>query len=130
MAAEKNSVAMLFDVTDITSPDLIKVFHLSPASEFKSVGLAYNDAELGKIDPEGGVFLTAENSPSGKAGILWAGAQSGTVSFWEFECKEEQETNQQKDQVQETSSSHATNPLLSRLGVVMVGGALALLCVL
>jgi hypothetical protein len=127
MAAEKNSIAMLFDVTDITSPDLIKVFHLSPASEFKSVGLAYNDGELGEVDPESGVFLTAEKSPSGKAGILWAGAQSGTVSFWEFECKEEQESHQQKEQVQDASSSHATNPL-SRLGVAM-GGVLTLLCV-
>lgn len=89
MAAEESSVAMLFDITDLASPDLVSVFHLSPASQHKSLGLAYDDGELGDLDPESGVFLRAEDSPSGKAGILWAGALSGTVSWWEFDCKEE-----------------------------------------
>ena len=89
MASEKASIAMLFDVTDITSPDLIQVFHLSESSQYKSIGLAYNAGELGEVDPESGVFLNAEQSPSGKAGILFAGAYSGTISWWEFDCKEE-----------------------------------------
>ena len=89
MAAEKNSIAMMFDITDITSPDLIKVFHLSPASQYKSFGLAYNDGEIGEIDPESAVFVSAADSPTGKEGIFWSGAQSGTVSFWEFDCKED-----------------------------------------
>lgn len=87
-ASEKQSIAMLFDITDITSPDLIEVFHLSPASQNKSMGVAYNDGELGEVDPESSVFLSAAQSPSGKPGLLWAGAQSGTVSWWEFDCEE------------------------------------------
>ena len=88
MATEKSSIAMLFDITDITTPELLQVFHLSPVSQNKSFGLAYNEGEIGDIDPESGVFLSAKESPSGKAGILWAGALSGTVSWWEFDCKE------------------------------------------
>jgi hypothetical protein len=89
MAAEGSSIAMLYDITDITSPDVVSVFHLSPASQNKSLGLAYDDGELGDLDPESGVFLRAEQSPSGRAGILIGGALSGTVSWWEFDCKEE-----------------------------------------
>ena len=88
MAAEKSSIAMLFDITKINSPELIQVFHLSPSLENKSLGLSYNDGDIGEVDPESAVFLSAERSPSGKEGILWAGAQSGTVSFCEFDCKE------------------------------------------
>ena len=93
MATEKSSIAMLFDITDMTTPDLLKVFHLTPVSENKNIGLAYNDGELGEVDPETGLFLTAEESPSGKAGIMFAGAHSGTVSFWEFECKDSSSSN-------------------------------------
>mmetsp|Transcript_35215 Transcript_35215/g.85341 ORF Transcript_35215/g.85341 Transcript_35215/m.85341 type:complete len:726 (-) Transcript_35215:121-2298(-) len=91
MATEKSSIGMLFDITDITTPELLHVFHLSPAARDSSFGLAYNAGEIGEIDPESGVFLSAKESPSGKAGILWAGALSGTVSWWEFDCKEEEE---------------------------------------
>jgi hypothetical protein len=90
VATEGGSTALLFDITDITSPDLVQVLNLSPASQYMSLGLAYNRGELGEIDPETGVFLTAEQSPDGHgAGILWAGAHSGTVSFWEIKCREE-----------------------------------------
>ena len=89
VASEGSSIAMIFDITEITSPDLIQVFHLSPISQYKSVGLAYDTGELGEIDPESGVFLSKEESPSGKAGILFAGAKSGTVSWWEFNCKDD-----------------------------------------
>ncbi|KAL3926573.1 MAG: hypothetical protein SGBAC_013421 [Bacillariaceae sp.] len=88
MATEKSSIAMLFDITDVSTPELLQVFHLSPALRDKSFGLAYNAGEIGDIEAESSVFLSAEDSPSGKAGILWAGALSGTVSWWEFDCEE------------------------------------------
>ena len=77
LATEKASIAFLFDITDITSPIIIKAFHLSPASQYKSAPLAYNDGEVGEIDPENSVFLTAEQSPSGKPAIIFGGAWSG-----------------------------------------------------
>lgn len=116
VAAEKSSVAMLFDITDINSPDLLKVFHLSPVSQYKSVGLAYNAGELGEIDAESGVFLTKETSPSGNAGILWAGAKSGTVAFWEFQCKEESRPSTTNDDAAKAAGggeSSSTNALSS-----------------
>ena len=89
MATEKTSVAYLFDITNVGSPDLKKVFHLSEAMQHKSPGLAYNDATIGEIDPENILFLPAHQSPSGKPSLLFAGAHSGTISYWEFDCVEE-----------------------------------------
>jgi len=40
-ASEKGGTALLYDITDIESPQVLKVFHLSPAAEIKSAGLAY-----------------------------------------------------------------------------------------
>ncbi|CAJ1963749.1 unnamed protein product [Cylindrotheca closterium] len=105
MATEKSSIAMLFDITDITTPELLKVFHLSPAAQNKSFGLAYNDGEIGEIDAESGVFLSAEESPSGKAGILFAGALSGTVSWWEFDCKEESPSSSKRKSSKQAESA-------------------------
>jgi len=110
MATEKNSVAMLFDITDITTPELLQVFHLSPAVRDKSFGLAYNEGEIGEIDPESGVFLAAEVSPSGKAGILWAGAVSGTVSWWEFDCEEDSKKQNEHPASAAASSSQFSQP--------------------
>lgn len=89
VASEKSSVAWLYDMTNIASPNLIKTFHLSPASEGKSPGVAYNDGTIGEIDPENFTFLSKEDSPSGKAAILFGGSHSGTLSYWEFDCLEE-----------------------------------------
>merc|ERR1719492_459592 len=85
-ATEKSGVAFVWDITNITAPELLFVQHLSQISETKNPGLAYASRELGEIDPEAMVFLDAAHSPSGNAGVLFAGAWSGTVSFWEFEC--------------------------------------------
>lgn len=85
-ASEKQSIAYVYDISTITSPSLLFVKHLSPASENLSPDLAYDQGVIGEIDSEGMVFLEAAHSPSGKAGVLFAGAWSGTVSFWEFEC--------------------------------------------
>ena len=86
VTTEKSSVALLYDMTDITSPTLKQMFHLTPGTKDRSPGLAYNDGTIGEIDPEIAIFLGDKDSPSGKAGIFVIGAHSGTVSFWEFEC--------------------------------------------
>lgn len=84
--SEKNSVGFLYDVSDIENPVLAQVFHLSPASETLNPVLAYADRTLGEIDAESIIFMNAEDSPNGNAGILFAGAWSTTTSFWEFNC--------------------------------------------
>ena len=84
--SEKNSVGFMYDISDITSPKLAQVFHLSPASETKNPIVAYADRTLGEIDSESIIFLEKGKSPTGKAAILFAGAFSTTTSFWEFEC--------------------------------------------
>jgi hypothetical protein len=85
-ASEKNSVGFIYDISNATDPKIVKVFHLSPASEKLNPGVAYDERELGEIDPESIQFLTKEQSPSGKAAVLFSGAFSGTASFWEFNC--------------------------------------------
>lgn len=84
--SEKNSVGFMYDVSDITSPSLAQVFHLSPASETKNPVVAYEDRTLGEIDAESIIFFEKEESPSGNPAILFAGAWSSTTSFWEFDC--------------------------------------------
>ncbi|CAE8627684.1 unnamed protein product [Polarella glacialis] len=84
-ATEKSGTAFVYDVSDPTTPKLLFVHHLSPASQSKSPGAAYADSTLGDIDPESQIFLQASHSPTGKAGLLFAGAWSGTISFYEFE---------------------------------------------
>lgn len=80
--SEKNSVGFLYDISDIENPTLAQVFHLSPDSEKKNPVLAYADGVLGEIDAESILFMEAEVSPNGKAGILFAGAWSTSTSFW------------------------------------------------
>lgn len=85
-ATEKQGTAFVYDITDIKRPQLLFTRHLSPVSRTKNPGVAYEARELGEVDPEGLVFVQAAESPSGKAGFFFAGAFSGTVSFWEFQC--------------------------------------------
>jgi hypothetical protein len=83
-ATEKQGTAFVWDISTITSPRLLFVHHLSPASETKSPEVAYANNELGDIDPESIVFLDASESPTGYAGVMFGGAWSGTISFYEF----------------------------------------------
>jgi hypothetical protein len=85
-ASEKNSVGYIYDLTNVRSPKLVKVFHLSLASETMNPGVAYDERALGEIDPESIQFLSKEESPTGKAAVVFSGALSGTASFWEFTC--------------------------------------------
>lgn len=84
---ENNSNCFLYDISDITTPKLIKVFNLSPESETKSPGVAYDERVVGEHDAESTLFVEAMYSPTGKAGVIFGGAISGTVSFYEFECE-------------------------------------------
>ena len=118
-AGEKSSIALVFDITELTTPRVIKVFHLSPASQHKSAGIAYNDGTIGEIDPENSVFLTAEKSPTGKAGIMFIGAFSGTVSFWEFDCEE-------PDLVEENAAEEDTTNLRSASPSIVAGAGYVL----
>lgn len=94
--SEKNSVGFLYDISDIASPKLAQVFHLSPASETKNPVIAYEDRTLGEIDAESIIFFEEDESPTGVPAILFAGAWSSTASYWEFDCDgtmEEMETS-------------------------------------
>lgn len=64
------------------------MFNLSPVSETQSPGVAYKARTLGDIDAETLRFVPANESPSGLAGIMFGGAHSGTLSFYEFVCME------------------------------------------
>lgn len=90
--SEKNSVGYMYDVSDITSPELVQVFHLSPDSETKNPVVAYADRTLGEIDAESILFFEEDESPTGKPAVLFAGAWSTTTSYWEFDCGEEETT--------------------------------------
>jgi len=90
--SEKNSVGFLYDISNIENPTLAQVFHLSPGSEKRNPVLAYADGTLGEIDAESILFMEAEDSPNGKAGILFAGAWSTSTSFWEFNCGDDTAT--------------------------------------
>jgi len=83
-ATEKQGTAFVFDVSIPASPDLLFVQHLSPASETKNPSVAYDDGTLGEVDPESMTFLAAADSPTGYAGVMFAGAWSGTLSLYEF----------------------------------------------
>lgn len=61
--SEKNSVGFLYDVSDIISPVLQKVFHLSSASETLNPGLACDARTLGEVDLESIHFLKAQRLP-------------------------------------------------------------------
>lgn len=106
--SEKNSVGFLYDISDITSPVLQKVFHLSPDSETMNAGIAYDARSLGEIDSESIQFLSAEDSPTGKASVLFSGAWSGTTSMWEFDCGQGNETDPQNVETESPPTSSAT----------------------
>lgn len=64
VVGEGNSISVIYDITEVTSPSVIDVLHLSPSSESKSAGLAYNDGTIGEIDTVRINFLSAAESPT------------------------------------------------------------------
>ena len=82
---DRQSVMFVLDVTDpARRVSLALVTHLSPASKDKSAPVAYRDRSLGDIGVESIVFVEAEESPSGHAGVFIGGQHSGTATFMEF----------------------------------------------
>jgi hypothetical protein len=76
---ENNGDCFLYDITGIANGDdpvLKKVFNLSPASELKSPGVAYNDRTLGDLDAEVTLFVPANESPTGIDAVIFGGAHS------------------------------------------------------
>mmetsp|Transcript_254 Transcript_254/g.394 ORF Transcript_254/g.394 Transcript_254/m.394 type:complete len:690 (+) Transcript_254:118-2187(+) len=91
--SEKNSIGFVYQLDDVSTPELVKVFHLSEASELLNPSLAYAERSLGEIDSESILFVSKEDSPTGKAAVMFAGAFSGTVSYWEFSCDSDDATD-------------------------------------
>nr|ALG03353.1 alkaline phosphatase [Alexandrium fundyense] len=95
VTTEKQGTIFVVDITTISSPEVLFVEHLSPASQTMNPGEAFveganvGQSTIGEIDPESIIFMDADHSPSGKAGVFFAGAWSGSISFWEFECSPE-----------------------------------------
>ena len=108
--SEKNSVGFLYDVSDIENPVLVQLFHLSPGSEKKNPVLAYADGTLGEIDAESIIFMNAEDSPNGRAGILFAGAFSSSTSFWEFNCGVEGSATIEAPLAEDTTAAETVTP--------------------
>jgi len=81
-----NSNCYLYNISDMEAPVLLQVFNLSPASETANPAYAYDKGKLGDIDPKNIMFVQAQYSPSGNDGIIFGGAVSGTLSFWDFQC--------------------------------------------
>ena len=103
VVAEKNSVGYLYNINDITKPELDQVFHLSPASKDKNPGVAYADRTLGEVDPETVLFLQKDMSPTGKPAVMFAGAWSSTISYWEFDCPGDDDEEESEEEGNESS---------------------------
>lgn len=84
---ENNGICLLYDITDISSPSLLKTFHLSESSQTKNPAQSYRQ-DLGDIDSETILWIPASRSPTSNSGFLFGGAISGTLSFYEFQCLE------------------------------------------
>lgn len=82
---ESNSVCMLYDITDISSPTILKIFHLSEVSRTKNPEQSFRK-DLGDIGSETILWIPPSRSPTGNSGFLFGGAISGTLSFYEFKC--------------------------------------------
>lgn len=125
---EKNSLCFLYDISNIRQPDLKKVFSLSPVSENISAPIAYDQRTLGDVDPETTLFLTAEESPTGKTAVMFGGAISGTLSLYEFECEDPSDTSSSSSSSSDapgewkpTATTTASIVFASLLGFVVLG---------
>ena len=81
---DRQSVMFVLDVTNPEQAYLAATTHVSPASKDKGAALAYLDRSLGDIGVLSIVFVEAEDSPSGHAGVFMGGKHSGTATFMEF----------------------------------------------
>jgi len=81
---KRSSITFVWDFSVPTTPVLLFTHHLSPASRTKSPPVAYADGSIGDIGVESIALLDAQSSPTGAAAVIFAGAQSGTLSLYEF----------------------------------------------
>ena len=81
---DRQSVMFVLDITNPEQAYLAATTHVSPASKDKGAALAYLDRSLGDIGVLSIVFVEAEDSPSGHAGVFMGGKHSGTATFMEF----------------------------------------------
>jgi hypothetical protein len=127
---ENNGDCFLYDVTDLPNPPVLKqVFQLSPVSKTMAPGPAYESRTLGDLDPEATFFAPADKSPTGRPGIFFGGAHSGTMSWWEFECTSPVAAVERNFGSSSSSSSldNQTNDLSTGAIVGIVLGTLAFL---
>ena len=120
---EKNGIGYVYEVPlDGTDPVLTQTFHLTPVSESLNAGLAYEARSLGEVDAESVQFLSAEDSPTGKAAVLFAGAWSATVSLWEFNCVDASGNVTDAAATDDaTAAESAAGSALSLAGMILVG---------
>ncbi|KAL7573210.1 hypothetical protein ACA910_018864 [Epithemia clementina (nom. ined.)] len=120
---ENNGICALYDISNITSPVLKKVFHLSPVSENFSPTVAYKNRTLGDIDSETILFLNDTISPTGKTAIMFGGAISGTISLYEFQCESDDGAGESDDDLEAGAIAGIV------IGSVFGGVLIAVLCV-
>eukprot|EP00210_Caulerpa_lentillifera_P002318 g2224.t1 len=80
ISVERGGVLFVYDVTDPMKPIWQSAVH--PGGRNKTWAELYNNKELIDIDPEGMVFVSAEDSPIDEPLLLVSGAISGTVSVY------------------------------------------------
>ncbi|GKY96678.1 hypothetical protein MPSEU_000627400 [Mayamaea pseudoterrestris] len=129
---EKNGIGYVYHLpVNGSSPCILSTFHLSPVSESLNAGLAYEAGTLGEVDAESLQFLSEEDSPTGKAAILFAGAWSSTVSLWEFNCVDEAltviTTTDAATSDADTTSDAVSTPFM---GSAILGAMYALMSIL
>lgn len=116
---ENNGMCLMYDISTVRNPTLVNSFNLSPVSETMNPEQTYNDT-LGDVDPETSTFIPREESPTGCSGVIFGGAISGTLSFYEFICE-----NGERDCVTNTSGASSVNIGFSAAGLMMASLILA-----
>jgi hypothetical protein len=80
---ESNGVCLLYDITDISSPSILKILHLSEASRTKNPEQSYLK-DLGDIDSETILWIPPSRSPTGNSGFLFGGRLVELCLFMSF----------------------------------------------
>jgi hypothetical protein len=119
VVTEKSSVALLYDITEINAPSVVQIFHLSPISETKSAGLAFNEGTIGDVVTRSIVFLSDTESPLGKPSLMFSGGQSGTISMYEIKCAVPDSGSKQGELSESGSQPQFSLPLLAAFAVIV-----------
>ncbi len=126
---ENNAMCLLYDITNISEPSLLKTFHLSEISRVKNAEQSYRK-DLGDIDAETIIWIPPSRSPTGKSGFLFGGAVSGTLSFYEFQCLQQEDPCFPDGCSSSTGSSTSSSGGLSTAAIVGITvGAIAVVVI-